>query len=276
MIFILLTQIPCIVAYVKLVILKKVGIYMKKLIFAILIGFVLLAGCGQTSENNNSEKKEEVPAVIDAVIELPEKGETNEEVAIAVTVSQGEEPVDDASEVKFEIWKEGKKDASEMVEAKHSENGKYTSTYTFLEDGLYHVQSHVTARDMHTMPTESIQIGAVEEGQHEHSEEAAEEGHHHHGEVGIQLEKAEAIKANEQTPLAVYLEKDEAPLGEARVRLEITKQGSNPAWVDMEEAAEGEYKADYQFPSGGTYIVKIHVQNDAGLHEHTEVEVTVE
>ncbi len=240
------------------------------------MAFIFLAGCGQTSEDHTSGKKEEAPAPIDAVIELPEKGEPNAEVAIAVTVSQGKKPVEDASEVKFEIWKEGKKDASEKVEAKHSENGKYTITYTFLEDGLYHVQSHVTARDMHTMPTETIQIGKVEEGLHEHSEDAAEEGHHHHGEVEIQLEKPEVIKAKGQTPLAVLLEKDDSPLTDARVRLEITQQGSNPAWVDMEEATDGEYKSDYQFPSGGTYTITIHVQNDAGLHEHTEVEVTVE
>ncbi|MED3573745.1 FixH family protein [Cytobacillus praedii] len=249
---------------------------MKQSIFAIFMAFIFLAGCGQTSENHTSGEQEDAPAPIDAVIELPEKGEPNEEIALAVTVSQGEKPVEDANEVKFEIWKEGKNDASEQVEAMHSENGKYTSTYTFLEDGLYHVQSHVTARDMHTMPTETIQIGKAEEGQHEHSEDAAEEGHHHNGEVGIQLEKPEVIKAKGQTPLAVLLEKDESPLTDARVRLEIKKQGSNPAWVDMEEAAEGEYKSDYQFPSGGTYLITIHVQNDAGLHEHTEVEVTVE
>ncbi len=240
------------------------------------MAFIVLAGCGQTSEDHTSEKQEEAPAPIDAVIELPEKGEPNEEVAITVTVSQGKKPVEDANEVKFEIWKEGKKEASEKVEAKHSENGKYTIAYTFLEDGLYHVQSHVTARDMHTMPTESIQIGKVEEAQIEHSDEAAEEGHHHHGEVGIQLEKPEVIKAKGQTPLTVLLEKEESPLSDARVRLEITKQGSNPAWVDMKEAAEGEYTGNYTFPSSGTYAVTIHVQNDAGLHEHTEIEVTVE
>lgn len=240
------------------------------------MAFIFLAGCGQTSEDHTSGKQEEAPAPINAVIELPEKGEPNVEVAIAVTVSQEKKPVEDADEVKFEIWKEGKKDASEMVEAKHSEGGKYSVNYTFLENGLYHVQSHVTARDMHTMPTESIQIGNVEEEQHEHSEDAAEEGHHHHGEVAIQLEKPEVIKAKGQTPLAVLLEKDESPLIDARVRLEITKQGTNPAWVDMKESTEGEYKADYQFPSGGTYIITIHVQNDDGLHEHTEVEVTVE
>jgi YtkA-like len=243
---------------------------------AILIALIPLAGCGQTNDNNTSGEKEEAPAMIDAVIELPEKGEPNEEVAIAVTVSQGKESVEDANEVKFEIWKDGLKDSSEMVEAKHTENGKYSSTYTFPEDGLYHVQSHVTARNMHTMPTETIQIGDVEEGNQEQSEEATEGEHHHHGEVAIQLDKPESIKVNEETPLAVRLEKDEQPLNDANVRLEINKEGSNPAWVDMEEAAEGEYTANYTFTSGGAYLVKIHVQNDEGLHEHTEVEVTVE
>lgn len=115
--------------------------------------------------------------------------------------------------------------------------------------------------------------GKIEESKVK-KEETSEE--HHHGDVSMHLEKPEVIKSSEQTPLSVRLEKGELPLTDARVRLEILKQGLNPAWVDLKEAVEGAYKANYAFSSAGTYIVKIHVENDEGLHEHTEVEIIVQ
>ncbi|MFE8696633.1 FixH family protein [Cytobacillus sp. FJAT-53684] len=247
---------------------------MNKLIVGICTTLLLLAGCGNTSDTNNSSK-EEVPEVLNAVLDIPENGELNEEIALVVTVTQGDAPVEDADEVEFEIWKAGQEDASEMVEAVHSENGKYSINHSFKENGLYTVQSHVTARDMHTMPKKTIQIGK-EEDHHEHSEDATQESHHHHGDVSINLEKPGTIHVNEKTPLAVVLKKGEESLSDAQVRLEIFQQESNPTWVDMTEAADGEYKGEHQFPNKGIFTIRIHVKNDEGLHEHTEIEVTVE
>lgn len=244
---------------------------------AIFMSSILLAGCGETTQKNNADKQDEVPTAIDAVLDIPEKGKLEEEIALAVTVTQGKDFVEDANEVEFEIWKDGQKNASEMIEAKHTEKGKYVANYTFPEDGIYNVQSHVTARDMHTMPNKSIQIGDVEAGQHEHAEGSDEHSHDHHpSDVSIHLEKPDHIQTDVQTNLAVHLEKAEQPLTKANVRLEIFQQGANPAWVDVEEAEQGEYKTNYQFPAKGKYTVRVHVKNDEGLHEHTEVEVTVE
>ncbi|MBY0123668.1 FixH family protein [Bacillus sp. S/N-304-OC-R1] len=248
---------------------------MKKWIAIICAGLLLLAGCGTNSKKDDG-KEAELPAIIEADLTLPEKANPGEEVPLAVTVKQGEEFVEDAKEVKFEIWKEGEKDSSKLVEAKHEEKGKYVATYSFPENGLYHVQSHVTARDMHTMPTKQIQIGQVEEDHHEEHGEGTEGDHHHHGDVSIHLQTPDTIKANEQIALAVHLQKENEPLVKANVRLEIFQKGSNPDWVNMTEGTNGEYKTDYAFKASGDYIVRVHVENDEGLHEHTEVEVSVQ
>ena len=253
---------------------EKEGIHLKKLIIAIFMISILLAGCGDTSQKNNNKNQDEVPVMIEANLNVPEKGEIGEEVALAVTVTQGKNFVEDANEVKFEIWKEGEKNTSEIVEANHSEKGKYISSYKFLENGLYHVQSHVTARNMHTMPEISIQIGD-EEAHHEHAEGGGEHSHHHDNDVKIHLDTPNQMITTEPTSLSVQIESQQQPLTKASVRLEIFQDASNPAWVDTVEAANGEYKANYQFPSSGNYTIRIHVTNDEGLHEHTEVEVNV-
>lgn len=247
---------------------------MKKWIIAIFIVSFLLAGCGDTGQKNNSKNQDVVPVMIEANLDVPEKAEIGEEVSLAVAVTQGKDFVDDANEVKFEIWQEGQKNSSEMIEAKYSEKGRYNINYKFLENGIYHVQSHVTARNMHTMPEATIQIGNV---QHEHADGSAEHEHsdHHDSEVLIQLDTPEQMSTKEETSLIVQIKKEEQPLTKANVRLEIFQGDSNPAWVDMEEGKNGEYRTKYQFPTSGKYTVRIHVQNDEGLHEHTEVEVNI-
>ena len=254
---------------------RKEGIRLKKWVIAVFMISILLAGCNDTSQKNNSNNQDEVPQMIEANLNVPDKAEMGEEVALAVTVTQGKDYVEDANEVKFEIWKEGEKNSSELIEANHTEKGKYISNYKFLENGIFHVQSHVTARNMHTMPEMTIQIGD-EAAHHEHAEGSDEHSQDHHdSDVTIHLDTPEHVNTTEPTSLSVHIEKQQQPLMKANVRFEIFQEASNPAWVDTKEAANGEYKADYQFPSSGKYTVRIHVTNDEGLHEHTEVEVNV-
>lgn len=123
------------------------------------------------------------------------------------------------------------------------------------------------------VPKESIQIGDVEKGQHKHAENS--DGHHH-SDVSIHLEKPESIQTDQLTELVVHLKKADQPISKANVRLEIFQQGSNPTWVDMEEDNNGEYKTKYPFTISGKYTVRVHVKDEEGLHEHSEVEVTVD
>jgi hypothetical protein len=246
-------------------------------IFVLIIMFSLIAAaCGDGNENNASNQDEKLEP-IQAALEVPEEGDKGEKVVFSTEVTHGEEKVEDASEVKYEVWKEGQKDKSEMIEAKHEKNGIYKAEKTFDEDGLYTVQVHVTARDMHTMPKAEIRIGETEA--HGHSEESSHEHGQGHEEslVTIHLMKADIIKANQETEMKVHLEHEEKELEDAEVRLEIYKEGQEKHdWVDLTEAQTGEYETNYSFHETGTYNVKVHVTKGSGIHEHTMEKIEVE
>lgn len=154
------------------------------------LSFLLLAGCGaadsgQTSEkkaDHNDEPMDEKPQMLHANIILPEAISPNEEVTLKVEVTQGDEVVEDAHEVLFEIWQDDKEN-SEMVKAEHEGNGNYAITKQFNQDGMYHVQTHVTARDTHVMPTKRFIVGEVSEEEMGEMEEHHED-HGSHGDHG--------------------------------------------------------------------------------------------
>ncbi|WP_436373514.1 FixH family protein [Cytobacillus sp. BC1816] len=254
---------------------------MKKILFSIMASLLVLGGCSQ-SEEEKPAKNDEVPQIIEAVIQVPETIDPGEEATLAVTVRQGGEAVTDADEVKFEIWQEGQKENGEMAVAKHDSEGKYNADHIFAEEGLYYVQSHVTARSQHTMPMVSIQVGEAKPEDsgtgHEQENEGHEDGHSHShgGEVSIELQASEQIHANEQTALSAMVDNEGEPLAEAKVKLEITLNGATPQWVNMSETEPGTYTADHQFTEPGTYTITTHVEKGDDIHEHEETELTVQ
>src|SRR5699024_6958340 len=137
--------------------------HMRKSMVRILIAILsLLAACGPSgdaqSESSSNEPGTATP--IEADLEVPEQADKGDSVTFTVTVTQDGDPISDASEVEFEIWQDGNKDASEMIAAENTGDGQYTVEKTFDTDAVYHVQSHVTARSMHTMPVKEITIGS--------------------------------------------------------------------------------------------------------------------
>ncbi|MFK3960199.1 FixH family protein [Guptibacillus hwajinpoensis] len=249
---------------------KKIGSWV-----SILSISMVLAACGQdnANESNNASTAEETQVeTLDVALDTPEKAEKGEAITFSATVTQGEEKVDDADEVMFEVWKEGSKEDSEMIEASHDGEGVYTADKEFDDAGKYFVQSHVTARDLHTMPKNEIMVGSEKEA----ASETDEHAHEHESDVSIHLMKPEEIKANEDVSFMAHLQKDEEALTGADVRFEISKVDEEKAeWVDAEEMKDGEYEGTTSFKEAGDYTVTIHVENDEGLHEHTEESVTI-
>ncbi|WP_064092395.1 FixH family protein [Rossellomorea aquimaris] len=240
---------------------------MKKLGILMLLGVLslFLAACGNSNgENSTDEDKKMVQ--VDANLELPQKAKKGETVSLSTKVTQGDENVDDAEEVKYEIWKNGKKEESEMIEAKHEKDGVYKAEKAFEEDGMYTVQVHVTARDMHTMPKAEIAIGDVEAREHEESGD----DHHHGDHVSIHLMKPDTIIAKEDAEMMVLVESKEKSLEDAEVRFEIYKEGQEKhEWVDLTAGDAGKYNGSYAFPEKGTYNVQVHVTKGEEIHEHT-------
>ncbi|KMK78156.1 FixH family protein [Alkalihalobacillus pseudalcaliphilus] len=156
-----------------------------KWLFAGLFLFILTA-CG--NEEGNEQPDALAPVEVEMI--LDEQIDLNDSVSIGAVVTHGEQHVEDADEVIFEIWSIGDKDNSEMIEAEHTENGLYEIEYTFESEGIFYVQSHVTARGLHVMPTEEVIIGtlsdeeieAIKEEHENHDEHSEHEDHHDHHE----------------------------------------------------------------------------------------------
>ncbi|MGR3764468.1 FixH family protein [Rossellomorea sp. NS-SX7] len=152
---------------------------MKKILMLLMMvsAILYLSACTENSDEAKPDTSESIPEQVSAEIMVPEKVSLSEETILKVQVLQGEEKVEDADEVKFEVWKGSNKDDSEMIEAEHMKDGIYQVETSFEEDGIYYVQTHVTARDMHVMPIKHIIAGNVSEEELKALEE--ESGHQH-------------------------------------------------------------------------------------------------
>jgi len=239
-----------------------------QVLFILLISIFVIAACGK--EENEKQTQQAPPLPISVDLQVPETPDVGQEVELAAKVTQGEEVVADASEVEFEIIEEtsGKK---QMIPAELKDD-VYSIMTTFDQPGSYTVTSHVTARDMHTMPTKVVEVqGEATTAPQEHSE-----GHsHHHGAV-IDFEDGTAV-AGEETILSTAITFEDEPLTEAAVRFEIWKDGSEQHdWVDTTEITDGQYSARYTFKANSKYFVQVHVEKDPDLHDHVTKEYIVE
>ena len=228
---------------------------------------VLLTACSKKEVFEDVE----APLLIAVELTVTEKVEVNETVVMEAVVTQGVEKVEDASEVVFEVWEEGKKTESEMIESANEKEGLYRAETSFDHDGIFHIQVHVTARDMHVMPKREVTVGDGE------VYEVADEYEYHTEGFSMNFIEPENIAANKETELTLHLELDENPMENARVRYEIWRESDpdNHDWINVDESSPGEYIVSYTFESVDTYQIQIHVEDDASLHEHRVYEVDV-
>ncbi|ABO66235.1 Conserved hypothetical protein [Geobacillus thermodenitrificans NG80-2] len=246
---------------------------MRRRLFFVMVAVltaIIIAAC-----SNNNEQAE-TPAMLEVKMDVPDHIDVNKPTKLACVVTYGGEKVEDASEVKFEVWKHGNGDR-EMLEAKHDGNGRYSVTKTFTEAGTYSVVAHVTARDMHNMPKQDIVVGNPEQasaaGSSSDDQANKEEGHHHGSDVSMSL-SSHSFEAGKPVTLGVRITKDGKALTNATVRFEIWQAENKHEFIDASEKGNGEYEAVATFANKGTYSVKVHVEASA-LHEHQVKQVTV-
>ncbi|VEF48974.1 putative lipoprotein [Bacillus freudenreichii] len=256
---------------------------MKFKLWPIVIGMLvlILAACGKAG---NEESEDDIPKPLDVELELQETADVNEAVPFKAIVTQGDEKIKDADEVEFEVWEEGKKEDSEMIEAKNNNDGTYEAEKSFDTDGVYTVQVHVTARGLHTMPKKTVRVGdgataKGERGHHHggHGHHHGENDEHHHAEgFGMHFVNPKGLEAGKNAELMVHLQKDDHPMEHARVSFEIWNDASEKhEFVDAKELKPGEYTCHYDFEKAGMYKVQVHVEDDNGLHEHEEHQIKV-
>jgi tetrahydromethanopterin S-methyltransferase subunit B len=129
-----------------------------RLMFLSFLCVLALASC-----SSQKEKQSSIPKMLDVNLAIsPQKGVVNQSITFKATVTQGKERVNDADEVTFEIWRSMNPN-HEKIDVKKGENGVYSLTKTFQQDGTYYVISHITARGMHNMPKKEFIIGQPSE-----------------------------------------------------------------------------------------------------------------
>ncbi|WP_223700914.1 FixH family protein [Sutcliffiella deserti] len=248
------------------------------LLFISLIAILMTTACGNTSNNQESGTGDGIPTIVEVEILLPESIEPNEEVKIEALVTQGEEKVQDANEVMFEVWQQGQEVDHEMIEATNDGSGIYSFTKTFEEEGIYYIVAHTTARDMHVMPRIEVTVGHPEPSEsahnheeheeHAHGEHSAGHDHDHQTTLVMTLEKKGTLQVEEETILSVTIEQEKAAFTDAEVLFEVWEDGSDMhEYLEAEEGSAGVYEAEATFQNTGKHHVQIHVKKGE-LHEH--------
>ncbi|WP_274308046.1 FixH family protein [Solibacillus daqui] len=130
---------------------------MKKWIYSVVAVPFLLFGCGE--EELQTDANTEAPAIVEVEIQTATQLNSNETVQLAARITQNEEAVDDADEVKFEVWESGMREQGEMLIGELTSDGVYAVDYTFDHDGVYYMFAHTTARGMHVMPKHELVVG---------------------------------------------------------------------------------------------------------------------
>ncbi|MFF3102937.1 FixH family protein [Viridibacillus arvi] len=133
---------------------------MKKWMMGLLVITGLLAGCNNDDKQEDHASNNEGTTVeVKVDILTPEKVEANKEIELAAHVTQGGEDVNDADDVKFEVWESGMREDGQMIESKLDKNGEYKAAITFDHDGVYYMYAHTNARGLHVMPKQKIIVG---------------------------------------------------------------------------------------------------------------------
>lgn len=88
----------------------------------------------------------------------PENVQTGEETELMIHISMLEEPFTDL-DVRYEIWADANEEDRDWVDASEDAAGEYIATYTFSEDGLYHIQVHIEDdQDLHEHEEHEIEV----------------------------------------------------------------------------------------------------------------------
>lgn len=125
------------------------------LLTSALILLTVLSGC-QKVGNSFSETELPEPINVDLVVPEGEAVTVSDFVQLEAIVTQQDEYIDDADDVKFEISLEGTNGLE--VETTYEGDGKYVAVYQFPVEGVYKITSHVTARGMHSMPSKQVKV----------------------------------------------------------------------------------------------------------------------
>lgn len=120
---------------------------------------LLLGGCGKQDQHANHASVGVTEAIQVELTVIPGEVKVGEDIRFEAKVTYQNQPVDDAKEVMFELGRtDGSTDEHVMETVLSSGDGLYVWETTLDEAGEYEVTSHVTAKDQHSMPSETFVV----------------------------------------------------------------------------------------------------------------------
>lgn len=150
-----------------------------------LLSFMLLilSACSlELKQDVAKQYKEEEPLMADIII--PDSLSTNRDTPFQVVLTQGEEKVDSADYVHFEIWKQDGSIKFEMEQAEEVGNGTFQLSKKLESEGLYFIKVHASSGDSIIMPKNQFIVGELSESELEFLQKGAVvedgDGEHHH------------------------------------------------------------------------------------------------
>ena len=130
---------------------------MKKCFFTVLIISIILSGCGE--KVNSTEVGSDMPSMVEVTFVNEEKFNIGEQIELSIQVEQGNELVNDADEVIFEVWESGLREQGVKLDGELKKDGTYAVHHKFDHEGVYYMFAHTTARSMHVMPKMKLIVG---------------------------------------------------------------------------------------------------------------------
>jgi hypothetical protein len=150
------------------------------LLGVILLLGVLSSGCtakiAETDENG-------LPAHLTVDLHLPKQLDLGSKSNFSVEVFKNNQPLEHAEQAEFIFWPEGNREAAVTVKATESSPGVYSASHSITMEGIYLVQSSISAKNEKVLPIKRFAVGskAVEQLiQMESTKESSDHSHNEH------------------------------------------------------------------------------------------------
>lgn len=236
-----------------------------------------LAACNSNTNTANDTKKEVAP--LKATLTVPETAKVGDKIELKVDVTQDGKAVTTAKDVAFEV-KNNDTNSDKMITAKVQDDA-YVASYDVNDAGKYKITAHISAKDGgHAMPNADMTVSndaTSSHNDHQSTSESATEQHHHHRDVAITYNHKHTVAKDKAINLSVTIKHDGKALTGADIHYQVVPQfkGGQPTWITLKETSKGTYEGKHTFTQAGKYQLKLHVENNEGLHDHEVKEFIV-
>ncbi len=118
---------------------------------------VIVSGCtAKIAETDESG----LPPHLTVDLHLPKQLDLGSESSFSVEVFKNNRPLEHAEKAEFIFWPEGNREAAVTVKATESSPGVYSVSHSISNEGIYLVQSRISAKNEKVLPIKRFAVGS--------------------------------------------------------------------------------------------------------------------